>query len=121
MPKQCFGKSHVPLSPAVRAGDFVYVSGQVPVGSDGMVVQGGIAEQTEQVLQNIKAALALAGCTMDDVVKTMVWLEDARDFGTFNTVYARHFPKDPPARSTVESRLMIDIKIEVEAVAYRPV
>ncbi|CDX61336.1 ketoacid-binding protein [Mesorhizobium plurifarium] len=121
MPKQCFGKSHVPLSPAVRAGDFVYVSGQVPVGSDGLVVKGGIAEQTEQVLQNVKAALALAGCGMDDVVKTTVWLEDARDFGTFNTVYAKHFPKDPPARTTVESRLMIDIKIEVEAVAYRPV
>ncbi|WP_442920271.1 RidA family protein [Mesorhizobium sp. WSM4935] len=121
LPKQCFGKSHVPLSPAVRAGDFVYVSGQVPVGSDGLVVKGGIAEQTEQVLQNIKAALALAGCAMEDVVKTTVWLEDARDFGTFNTVYAKHFPKDPPARTTVESRLMIDIKIEVEAVAYRPV
>ncbi|WP_181177615.1 RidA family protein [Mesorhizobium sp. B4-1-1] len=120
LPKQCFGKSHVPLSPAVRAGDFVYVSGQVPVGSDGLVVRGGIAEQTEQVLQNVKAALALAGCTMDDVVKTTVWLEDARDFGTFNTVYAKHFPQDPPARTTVESRLMIDIKIEVEAVAYRP-
>ncbi|WP_292121713.1 RidA family protein [Mesorhizobium sp.] len=121
LPKQCFGKSHVPLSPAVRAGDFVYVSGQVPVGSDGLVVKGGIAEQTEQVLQNVKAALALAGCGMDDVVKTTVWLEDARDFGTFNTVYAKHFSKDPPARTTVESRLMIDIKIEVEAVAYRPV
>ncbi|AZO11518.1 MULTISPECIES: RidA family protein [unclassified Mesorhizobium] len=121
MPKQCFGTSHVPLSPAVRAGDFVYVSGQVPVGRDGMVVKGGIAEQAEQVLQNVKAALALAGCTMDDVVKTTVWLEDARDFGTFNTVYARHFPKDPPARTTVEARLMIDIKIEIEAVAYRPV
>ena len=119
--KQCFGKSHVPLSPAVRAGDFVYISGQVPVGSDGLVVKGGIADQAEQVLQNVKAALALAGCTMDDVVKTTVWLEDARDFGTFNTVYAKHFPKDPPARTTVESRLMIDIKIEVEAVAYRPV
>ncbi|CCV10421.1 RidA family protein [Mesorhizobium sp. STM 4661] len=120
MPKQCFGTSHVPLSPAVRAGDFVYVSGQVPVGGDGVVVKGGIVEQTEQVLSNVKAALALAGCVMDDVVKTTVWLEDARDFGAFNTVYARHFPKDPPARTTVESRLMIDIKIEVEAVAYRP-
>jgi 2-iminobutanoate/2-iminopropanoate deaminase len=121
MPKQCFGTSHVPLSPAVRAGDFVYVSGQVPLGSDGLVVKGGIAEQAEQVLQNVKAALALAGCTMDDVVKTTVWLEDARDFGMFNTVYARHFPSNPPARTTVESRLMIDIKIEIEAVAYRPV
>ncbi|AZO65313.1 MULTISPECIES: RidA family protein [unclassified Mesorhizobium] len=121
MPKQCFGTSHVPLSPAVRAGDMVYVSGQVPVGSDGVVVNGGIAEQTEQVLVNLRAALALAGCTMEDVVKTTVWLENASDFGAFNAIYARHFPKDPPARTTVESRLMIDIKIEVEAVAYRPV
>ncbi|WP_199190398.1 MULTISPECIES: RidA family protein [Nitratireductor] len=120
MTKQCFGSSHVPLSPAVRAGDFVYISGQVPV-SDGKVVQGGIVEQTEQVLANVGAALKLAGCSMDDVVKTTVWLEDARDFGAFNTVYARHFPTNPPARTTVESRLMIDIKIEVEAVAYKPV
>jgi reactive intermediate/imine deaminase len=97
------------------------VSGQVPLGSDGLVVKGGIAEQAEQVLRNVKAALALAGCTMVDVVKTTVWLEDARDFGMFNTVYARHFPSNPPARTTVESRLMIDIKIEIEAVAYRPV
>ena len=64
VPKQCFGTSHVPLSPAVRAGDFVFISGQVPVGPDGLVVKGGIAEQTEQVLQNVKAALELAGCTM---------------------------------------------------------
>lgn len=120
MPKQVFGKSHVPLSPAVRAGDFVYISGQVPVGADGIVVKGGITEQTEQVLVNVKAALELAGCTLDDVVKTTVYLEDARDFGAFNTVYARHFSKEPPARTTVESRLMIDIKIEVEAVAYKP-
>jgi len=121
LPKECFGTSHVPLSPAVRAGDFVYISGQVPVDADRIVVKGGITEQTEQVLQNVKAALALAGCTLDDVVKTTVWLEDARDFGAFNAVYANHFPKNPPARTTVESRLMIDIKIEVEAVAYRPV
>jgi 2-iminobutanoate/2-iminopropanoate deaminase len=119
--KQCFGTSHVPLSPAVRAGDFVYVSGQVPVGSDGIVVKGGITEQTEQVLQNVKAALALAGCGMEDVVKTTCWLDDARDFGGFNAVYAKHFPKDPPARSTAESRLMIDIKVEIEAIAYKPV
>ena len=67
--KQTFGKSHVPLSPAVRAGDLVYVSGQVPTGKDGKVVPGGIEEQTKQVLENVKAALALAGCGMADVVK----------------------------------------------------
>ncbi|BCH21883.1 RidA family protein [Mesorhizobium sp. L-8-3] len=120
MPRQCFGTSHVPLSPAVRAGDFVYVSGQVPVDGNGVVVKGGIIEQTEQVLDNVAATLSLAGCTMDDIVKTTVILEDARDFGAFNAVYARYFPDNPPARTTVESRLMIDIRIEIEAVAYKP-
>lgn len=120
MSKQCFGAAKVPLSPAVRAGDFVFVSGQVPVDADGVVVPGGIVAQTEQVMANVEAALKLAGCTMEDVVKTTVWLEDARDFGPFNAVYGRYFPKEPPARTTVESRLMLDIKIEVEAVAYKP-
>ena len=68
--KRTYGTSHVPLSPAVRAGDFVFVSGQVPVGADGTVVAGGIAAQTRQVLDNVEAALALAGATMADVVKT---------------------------------------------------
>ena len=116
--QQVFGTSHVPLSPAVRAGDFVFVSGQVPVDSAGAIVSGGIEAQTRQVLENIKSALALAGATMADVVKTTVWLEDARDFGGMNKIYAGYFPKDPPARSTAESRLMIDIKVEIEATAY---
>ncbi|KAB2689579.1 RidA family protein [Brucella tritici] len=118
--KQVFGASHVPLSPAVRAGDTVYISGQVPVGPNGQIVEGGIEAQTKQVLENVKAALALAGATMEDVVKTTIWLEDARDFGRMNAVYDTYFPKEPPARTTVESRLMIDIKIEVEAIAYAP-
>lgn len=118
--KQTFGTSHVPLSPAVRAGDFVYVSGQVPVRADGSIVDGGIEPQTKQVLENIKATLALAGATLDDVVKTTVWVEDARDFSGMNKVYATYFSVNPPARTTVESRLMIDIKIEIEAVAYAP-
>lgn len=119
--KQVFGASHVPLSPAVRAGDFVFISGQVPVRPDGTMEDGGIEPQTRQVLENVKAALALAGATMDQVVKTTVWIEDARDFGGMNKVYATYFPKDPPARTTAESRLMVDIKVEIEAVAYSPV
>ena len=118
--KQVFGTSHVPLSPAVRAGDFVYVSGQVPMAPDGTMVDGGIEAQTRQVLDNVKAALALAGASMDDVVKTTVWIEDARDFSGMNKVYASYFPQEPPARTTVESRLMLDIKVEIEAVAYAP-
>lgn len=118
--KQVFGSSHVPLSPAVRAGDTVYVSGQVPAKPDGTMESGNIEAQTRQVLENVKAALALAGATMDQVVKTTVWLEDARDFGGMNKVYATFFPKEPPARTTAESRLMVDIKVEIEAIAYSP-
>ncbi|MBN8999483.1 MAG: RidA family protein [Rhizobiales bacterium] len=105
---------------AVRAGDFVYVSGQVPVDATGTVIQGGIEAQTRQVLENVKAALALAGCTMDQVVKTFAILSDAREFGAFNKVYGSFFPTEPPARTTVEARLMIDIKVEIEAIAYAP-
>jgi len=118
--KKVFGAAGVPLSPAVRAGDFVYISGQTPVDANGALVGGTIEAQTRQVLENVKAALALAGCTMDQVVKTLVILEDARDFGAFNKVYASYFPKEPPARTTMEARLMVDIKVEIEAVAYAP-
>ncbi len=94
------------LSPAVRAGDMVYVSGQVPVRPDGSVVDGGIEAQTRQVLENVKAALALAGATMDDVVKTTVWIEDARDFGGMNKVYATVFLKG--AAGAHHSRIAAD-------------
>jgi reactive intermediate/imine deaminase len=121
MTKQHFGQSHVPLSPAVRAGDLVFVSGQVPTGADGKVVEGGIEEQTRQVLENVKAALRLAGCDMGDVVKCFVILTNASEFAAFNKVYATYFPQNPPARTTLEAKLMIDIKVEIEAIAYKPV
>ncbi|HMF69041.1 MAG TPA: RidA family protein [Phyllobacterium sp.] len=117
---QHFGSSHVPLSPAVRAGDFIYISGQVAVGKDGTVIVGGIEAQTRQVMDNVKAALKLAGVDLSDVVKTFVILEDAREFAAFNKIYATYFPENPPARTTIESRLMIDIKIEIEAIGYKP-
>lgn len=109
-----------PLSPAVRAGDFVYVSGQVPTDASGSLVTGTVEVQTRQVLDNVKAALALAGASMDQVVKTNCILEDARDFAAFNKAYAAYFPKEPPARTTIEARLMADIKVEIDAVAYAP-
>jgi reactive intermediate/imine deaminase len=118
--REHFGVSHVPLSPAVRAGDFIFVSGQVPVGADGVIVAGGIEAQTRQALANVEAALKLAGAEMSDVVKTLVVLADARDFGGFNKVYAGSFPQNPPARTTMEARLMIDIRVEIEAIAYKP-
>lgn len=120
MTRQHFGTSHVPLTPAVRAGDYVFVSGQVPVDKDGKIVEGGVGPQTRKVLENISAALAMAGCQLSDVVKTTVWLKHAEDFAQFNAAYAPYFPKDPPARSTAELRLMIDILVEIEAIAYKP-
>jgi reactive intermediate/imine deaminase len=109
-----------PFSPAVRAGDFVYVSGQVPADDKGEIVAGGIEAQTRQVFVNLQKALALAGCSLADVCKTNVWLHDARDFGSFNRIYLEHFPGNKPARSTVESRLMVDAKVEIDCIAYKP-
>ena len=118
--REHFGVSHVPLSPAVRAGDFIFISGQAPVGADGAIVAGGMEAETRQVMANVEAALKLAGAELADVVKTLVVLADARDFGAFNKVYATYFPANPPARTTLEARLMIDIRVEIEAVAYKP-
>lgn len=113
------GGQRRPFAKAVRAGDFVYVSGQVPT-VDGEVIVGNIVAQTEQVIANIKAVLALAGCTLEDVIKVNVWLDDARDFSSFNAVFQRHFIDHPPARSTVQSPMMVDVKVEMDVIAYKP-
>ena len=113
------GGQPLPFSPAVKAGPFVFVSGQVAMGEDGEIVAGGIEAQTRVALKNVERALALAGCSLSDVVKATVWLDDTRDFWTFNRVYAEYFPKNKPARSTTQAKLMVDAKIEIEVVAYR--
>ncbi|WP_083531280.1 RidA family protein [Pararhizobium antarcticum] len=113
------GGQRRPFAKAVRAGDFVYVSGQVPT-VDGEVITGNIVAQTEQVIANIKAVLALADCTLEHVVKVNVWLDDARDFSSFNAVFQKHFIDHPPARSTVQSPMMVDIKVEMDVTAYKP-
>jgi reactive intermediate/imine deaminase len=110
----------LPFSKAVRAGDTVYVSGQVAFDANGNLVEGGIEDQTRQTMRNLEAVLKEAGCKLEDVIKVNVWLDDARDFGRFNSTYAEFFPNDAPARSTVESRLMIDAKIEIDCIAYKP-
>ena len=119
MAHEVFGTAQVPLSPAVRAGDFIFVSGQVPVVA-GKVVEGGIAAETRAVIENIRRCLELDGSNMSEVVKTTVWLRDRADFPAFNAAYAEFFAERPPARSTAESRLMIDIAVEIEAIAYSP-
>ena len=127
MPVETLGQSPIasdrqarPLSPATRAGDFVFVSGQVPTDDQGQVIAGGIEAQTRQVFARLRQALALADCTLADVAKVNVWLNDARDFGSFNRVYMECFGEHRPARSTVEARLMIDAKVEIDVTAYKP-
>lgn len=115
------GGQPLPFSPAVRAGDFVYVSGQIAMNDRGEVEPGGIEEQTRRTLENVQSVLKKAGCTLDEVVKANCWLDDPRDFWTFNRVYAEFFPNGGPARSTVRSQLMVDAKVEIDVIAYKPI
>lgn len=108
------------LSRAVRAGDFVFLTGQVPMRDGAPMTFGSIEEQTHAVIGDIRATLALAGCGLQDVVKSMVWLRDRNDFAGFNAVYASYFPDAPPARSAVVSDLLVDVRVELEVLAYQP-
>jgi reactive intermediate/imine deaminase len=110
----------LPFSAAVAANGFVFVSGQVAKGDDGAIIAGDIEAHTRQTLRNVERTLALAGCTLRDVVKVTVWLQDAADFARFNRVYAEYFPGDRPARSTTQAKLVIDSRIEIEAIAVKP-
>jgi 2-iminobutanoate/2-iminopropanoate deaminase len=114
------GTRPFPRSIATKAGGFVYVSGQVARDENGNVVAEGIEAHALQTMKNVAHALTLAGCTLEDVVKTTVWLEDARDFDEFNHVYSEFFPGDKPARSTIQGRNMVGTKIEIEVIAYKP-
>ncbi|MFZ6655757.1 RidA family protein [Undibacterium sp. TJN19] len=114
------GGQKLPFSPAVRAGDFVFCSGQVAMKDNGEIEDGGIEAQTRRTMENVKKVLALADCTLADVVKVTVWLDDTRDFWTFNRIYLDYFGEHPPARSCVRSEMMVDCKIEIEVTAYKP-
>jgi reactive intermediate/imine deaminase len=114
------GTRTLPRSLVTKAGDFVFVSGQLARGENGDIIAGGIEAQTRQTMRNVARALAVAGCTLMDVVKTTVWLDDARDFDEFNRVYGEFFPGSRPARSTIQAKNMIDTKIEIEVIAYKP-
>jgi 2-iminobutanoate/2-iminopropanoate deaminase len=108
-----------PYSQAIKAGGFVFASGQIPIDpATGEFVEGGVGEQTEQVLHNLAEVLRAAGCGLEDVVKTTVFLADMNDFAAMNEAYARHFKTDPPARSTVQAaRLPRDARVEIDVIA----
>ena len=108
------------LSRAVRAGDFVFLTGQVPMVNGKVMTSGDIEEQTRACLENIRETLAEAGCALCDVVKSMVWLRSRDDFGGFDAIYAEYFPDGPPARSALISDFLVDIRVEIECIAYKP-
>jgi len=104
-----------PYSPAVRAGDFIFVSGQVPP------EPGDVAHETRQVLNNVKRILEGCGASLADVVKCSVFLADGQDFAAMNQVYAEFFGDAKPARSTVVTGFAIpSIRVEIDAIAYKP-
>lgn len=108
------------LSRAIRAGDFVFLTGQIPFKNGEVMTTGTIEEQTEAVLQDIQKTLSEANCEFKDVVKAMVWLSKREFFPGFNEVFSRYFPEDPPARSAVVNELLVDVKVEIEVIAYSP-
>ena len=110
-----------PYSQAIDGGSVVITSGQLPIDpATGAFAEGGVAGQTRQSLENVKAVLAGAGLAMENIVKTTVFLKDMNDFAAMNEVYATFFPSEPPARSAVEvARLPKDALVEIEAIAVR--
>ncbi len=114
------GGRRLSLSRAIRAGDFVFLTGQVPFQDGAPMTTGTIEDQTRVTLELIRETLAEAGCALSDVVKAMIWLRDRADFPGFNAVYGEYFPEDPPARSAVVSELLVDVRVEIEVVAYKP-
>ena len=108
-----------PYSQAIKAGGFVFVSGQVAINPlTGEIVPGGISEQTERVMQNLAAILAAAGSSLDKVVKSGVFLKNMSDFAAMNAVYGKFFTADAPARATVEvARLPKDVLVEIDVIA----
>ena len=108
-----------PYSQAIRAGEFVYFSGQIPLTPDGKIVTGSIEDQASQVMSNMEAVLAAAGLGFADVVKTTIYLVDLNDFAVVNDIYGSRFEDPAPARACVEvSALPKGVGIEIEWVAY---
>lgn len=112
------GGQSLPFARAVAANGWLYVSGQVAM-EQGEIVGGGIVAESRKAIENLIAILEEAGYGLEDVVRVGVWLDDPRDFWSFNGVYAEYFGENPPARACVQARMMVDCKVEVDCVAYR--
>jgi len=112
------GGQNLPFARAVEADGWLYVSGQVPM-KDGEIVGTGIVEQTHLTIRNVLAILEEAGYGPEHVVRCGVWLDDPRDFWSFNGVYKSYFGEHPPARACVQASMMVDCKVEIDCVAYK--
>jgi 2-iminobutanoate/2-iminopropanoate deaminase len=109
-----------PYSPVVVSGDIVYTAGQIANDPEGNLVAGGIAEQARRTLENVRACVEAAGCTLDDVVKVNAYLADLGDFPGYNEVYVEFFAQPYPARTSVQAGLPPGVLIEIEAIARKP-
>jgi 2-iminobutanoate/2-iminopropanoate deaminase len=111
---------NLPFHPAVRAGDFIFVSGQVPKDENNNMISGTIEQQTLATLKTIERIIAQDGATLSDVVRITTYLEDTRDFGRYNKAFLEGIGDAVLARTTVEARAVIDTKIEMDAIVYKP-
>lgn len=112
------GQQKLPFAKAVSADGWLYVSGQTPM-VNGEVIDGGIVVQAHQAIRNMLEIVESAGYTPADIVRIGVWLDDTRDFWSFNKVFAEYFGENPPARACVQSAMVVDCKVEVDCIAYR--
>jgi reactive intermediate/imine deaminase len=112
------GGQHLPFARATQADGWLYVSGQVAM-EDGEIIDGGIVKQSHKAIQNMLSILKEAEYDASDIMRIGVWLDDARDFASFNKVFALYFTEHPPARACVQSSMVVDCKIEIDCVAYK--
>ncbi|MES0882223.1 RidA family protein [Roseibium sp. SCP14] len=112
------GGQNLPFARAVEADGWLHVSGQVAM-KDGEIISGGIVEQTHLTIKNVIAILEEAGYGLEHVVRVGVWLDDPRDFWSFNGVYKSYFGEHPPARACVQASMMVDCKVEIDCIAYK--
>lgn len=111
---------NLPFHPAVRAGDYIFVSGQVPKDENNNMISGTIEEETVATLKTIERIIAAEGATLQDVVRITTYLEDTRDFGRYNRAFQEAIGGAVLARTTVEAKAVINTKIEMEAIVYKP-
>ena len=111
---------NLPFHPAVRAGDYIYVSGQVSKNENGDMIVGSIEEETAGTIEGIQRIIAEEGATLKDICRVTIYLEDTRDFGRYNAVFKKYFEGCVIARTTVQASAVITTRIEIEAIVYMP-